>query len=875
MRSIPSAALWCAVTAVPLAAQTQAATGQAAFARERPSIEAVAARSSPPVIDGRLDEEIWRVAPAASGFTLREPVEGEPAPEATEVRFAYDDEALYVGARMHSQDASAVRALVTRRDRETSSEQLIVSLDSNLDGRTAYSFGVTAAGVRIDYYHPGDEFGHRDYSFDPVWEAATSLDAEGWSAEVRIPFTQLRFNPGTTQTWGVNVVRLTPSRNEEAFWVLVRREEAGWASRMGRLRGLTDMAASRRLELLPYVSADATLRENIDAADPFVQERDAGVRAGADVKLGLGPNLTLDATINPDFGQVEADPAEVNLTAFETFFAERRPFFVEGGQLFGGRGTFYSRRIGAPPPLEPDAPYFETVDNTTILGAAKLTGRLPSGLSIGALGALTAEESVETYDPATDAFGTALVAPRTGYGVVTVQQEFGPNASTLSATATAVRRDIEAGSPLADLVVREAYTALMDGRLRWADGAYDASAYIGISHVAGEPGALLAQQRSSRRYFQRPDADYVELDPTRTSLTGVTAGINHSKMAGSWLWNIDYVLESPGLELNDVGALGAADDQGLYADLLYRRTTPGRFLHNWHAGVYEVTEWNFGGARNLTQVGGFTGVTWRNFWETGIEVGHATGALSDKLTRGGPLMRTARAWYADVAVENSSGSRTGLSAEAFGRRDEHDGWVTELQAGVTIRPGARWELSIEPRWMRAVESRQYVGTFDGGPAATFGQRYVFARVDRSELASPVRLNYALRPNLTLETYLEPFASAGRFHGFGELAAARSAELRVYGSEGSTIERDDDGYTITDGADSFRLADHDFDIRSLRSNLVLRWEWRPGSTAYLVWQQNRFVDDGAYGAVGPAELGDAFGTRGDQFVALKVSYWIPM
>ena len=830
----------------------------------------------PPALDGRLDDPAWAVAEPASGFLLREPTEGAPAPEETAVRFVYTRDALYIGARMHSATPTSIRALVTRRDGDVPTEQLTVSLDTRADRRTAYTFAITPGGVRTDYFNVSDFEDDRDYSFDPVWEAKTAVDSAGWTAEIRIPFTQLRFNPGAEQTWGLNLVRHVPARNEEGFWMLVRRDETGWSSRMGRLEGIRDIPPSRRVELVPYVAGNATRAGVVDPGDPFAERYQTGARAGGDLKMGLGPNLTLDATFNPDFGQVEADPAEVNLTAFETFFDERRPFFIEGSDLFGGRGTFYSRRIGSRPPLGGSGDYAESRDNTTILGAAKMTGRLASGLALGVLSAVTAEEQVETYDVGSGTFGRDVVAPLTGYGIVTARQEFGRNRSTLAGTLTAVERDVDPGSPLAAVVARHAYSALIDGRLRWNGGRMDASAYLGTSFISGDSTAILGQQRSSRRYFQRPDAAYVDVDSSRTSLSGITAGINHSKLAGNWLWDIDLTYESPGLELNDMGALGSTDDMGAFTDIRYRRTQPGPVFHNWSLGLSESAEWNTGGIPTSSAFGLFGSATLKNFWGLEFDINVLPRGMSDNQTRGGPLMRTPQAVQGGVELSSRRGARTSWEVETFFRRDELEGSFNEAEASLSLRPGTQWELSLSPRYSRIVSARQFVTTDTGGPAAAYGGRYIFGRLDRSEIVAQFRASYAVTPNLTVEAYLEPFASSGRYSAFGELAAAQTFDLRTYGTSGTTITRNGDStYTVVDGADSVVFGVPDFDVRSLRSNLVLRWEWQPGSTLFLVWQQER----GSFGIptrnVGPGQLWDAFRITGDHFLAVKANYWIAL
>jgi hypothetical protein len=841
------------------------------------SVQAVRLTGASPVLDGRLTEEVWRSAPAATGFTQREPNEGAPAIERTEVRFAYDDDALWIGARMFSSVPSDIRALVTRRDREGSSEQIIVSLDTHRDRRTAYSFSVTPAAVRIDYYHPSDFETSRNYDYNPVWEAAADVDSQGWTAEIRIPFTQLRFNPGEVQEWGVNIVRRVPARNEDSYWVLVRRNETGWSSRMAALTGIRDIRPSRRIELLPYVAADSRFMHVTDAADPFSDSYRSGVRAGGDVKMGIGPNLTLDLTINPDFGQVEADPAEVNLSAYETFFSERRPFFLEGAQLFGGRGFYYSRRIGAPPPGRPPADYVEALENTTILGAGKLTGRLPSGLSVAALAAVTGRELASTFDTASSTFGEAVVAPRTVYAVASAQQEFGVTRSTFGGMATMVRRDLEPGSPLAGLLVNEAYSALIDGRLRWAGGMYDASAYIGGTLIRGDTMAIFRQQLSPRRYWQRPDAEGVHLDPTRRAMSGTQMGINHSRISGRhWLWDVDYWQESPGLEPNDMGSFGDVDERGAVAQIRYRETEPGKWYRNWLIGTGMESLWNYDGDRTAATTFAWGNATFHNFWRLYVDTWYGPRTMSDALTRGGPLMGRPGRRGVRFEVQNRAGARNGVGVEVEAERDDAGGWGRELEFSFSFRPGARWEMTLDPGWERWEDSRQFVTSVAGDRPETFGRRYVFAHVDRSEVAARFRLNYTFTPNLTLETYAEPFASSGRFHGFGELPASRSHDLLVYGSDGSTtITRNDNGsHTVTVGGETFTFGSRDFNVRSFRSNAVMRWEWRPGSTLYLVWQQDRSASR-ALRLVRPGDLFDALGAPGDNFLALKVSYWIPL
>ena len=353
-------------------------------------------------VDGRLDEDTWQRAPAITDFVQKEPIEGAAPTERMEVQFAYDGSALYVGARMYSRAPSAIQAPMSRRDDvDTQMEHIFVSLDTFLDRRTAYTFGVTASGVRFDHFHRQDDEETADATFDPVWEARTSVDEKGWTAELWIPFSQLRFNDQEEQVWGLNVRRFTPTLEEQDDWVLVPRTDRAWASRFGDLRGIAGLRPTRRLELLPFVVGLSTSNAESGANNPFDNGFNLANRVGLDMKMGLGPNLTLQATVNPDFGQVEADPAEVNLTAIPTRFTEKRPLFTEDSQLLDlTRSFFYSHRIGAKPSGKASGDFVDYPSATTILGAAKLTGRIRPRTSLGILVAVTNEESARLFNVA-------------------------------------------------------------------------------------------------------------------------------------------------------------------------------------------------------------------------------------------------------------------------------------------------------------------------------------------------------------------------------------------------------------------------------------------------------------------------------------------
>jgi len=824
-------------------------------------------------VDGRLDDAAWRDAVPVIDFWQREPNEGGLPSDPMEVRLAYDEDALYVGARLSS--SVPLQAPMGRRDEGEQSEYFSVMLDTYLDRRTAYEFGVTAAGVRLDWYYPQDNEREEDTSFDPVWQARTSRDAQGWTAELWIPFSQLRFTERSPQVWGLNLYRWVPSRNEEIHWQQIPRTDQRLASRFGDLHGIDGIRPSRRIELMPYVASSSHVIGVREEGDPFTGGANMAGRLGMDAKIGIGSNLTLEATVNPDFGQVEADPAEVNLSAFETFFTERRPFFVEGINLLQGpvNNFFYSRRIGAEPPGDADGDFVDFPAQSTILGAAKLTGRLESGLSIGMLGALTAEESARTFD-FPNSFGRVRVAPQTTYGVARLQQELGTEGSTAAVMMTGMHRGLAADDPIALLSTRNAFTASADSLLRFRDGDYELESYAGFSRVDGSAAAIDRVQRASARYLQRPDADYVVYDPTRTTLSGGKFGATFSREnARHWTWELGTDIETPEFETNDIGRLNQGDGIVGQGQIQYEQTVPNRFLRDYTLFVDTRNEWNFGGDRQQAQWSPGARLTWPNFWETEMSAEFNDRVQNQRLTRGGPLMQQPRSWNADIEVSNSEAAATRWQIGTGYGANEDGGLTFALESQFTMQPMPQLQLQITPEYSRELSTQQYVTALAGGPAATFGRRYVFAHIDQSEYSTQLRVNYTFKPDLTLDFYGEPFSASGRYSNIGELVAARTRAIRLYGTDGTTLTTLTDGSRrVTDSGQAFTLRNSDFNVQSFRSNLVLRWEWRAGSQIYLVWQQDRESETFAPLRTSAGDMLGSLGQDGDNFFAVKITYW---
>jgi len=848
------------------------------------STEAIRLRPDESVqVDGQLDEEIWQRVVWVSDFIQVEPIEGARPTVRTEVAFAYDENNLYVAGRMYDPNPSDIRANLARRDDNGESDRLKISIDSYLNRRTSYTFTVTAAGGRVDYFTPSDKQFDRDFSYEPIWSADAQVTDEGWFAEMAIPFSQLRFTQAEQLAFGVNINRYIPGRFEDLFWAPVPKDESGWTSWFGDLEGLNGIETRRPIELVPYVASDlgVTSEELLNPDDPFQDRTELGGRVGADLKMGIGSGLTLDATFNPDFGQVEADPAEVNLSAFPTFFDERRPFFVENADLLEANDLFFSRRIGERPHGRTPGDFSDIPQATTILGAAKLTGRTASGLSVGALGAVTAEESAEYFDQDADEFGQTRVEPATGWLVLRGLQEFDRGSNSIGLAFTGVRRDLTDADPLAARLNQQAYAGATDLRLQFDGGLTEFVAIVQGSHIMGTPEAIARVQRFSSHYFQRPDADHVEFDPTRTSLTGYRAGLEFNRRDGEhWLLQSYARATSPSFDINDAGALGRADQIQAGLDLSYTENDVGTF-RNWGVGAEVDSRWNYAGNRLFTDFEVRGGVSLLNYWGLNAEVDYRPGALSDTQTRGGPLMGTPTQLSGSLNVRTPFQNRLNGNLSLYYADDDLGGWDFQTRLGLTYRPGGAWQFSFRPGYTRSVSTRQFVTTIDGGRPATFGRRYVFGTISRHTLSAQLRANYAFSPDLSLEGYFEPFAATGSYSDFGELQAPGSTDLLLYGTAGTTIDESSGDapheITVTDGAGEFSFIREDFRALSFRSNLVMRWEWLPGSTLFLVWQ----LDRGGFGfetepdAAGLGDLFDSPGEPGRNFFAVKATYWLPI
>jgi hypothetical protein len=823
---------------------------------ERPDLRAVRA-SVGPVIDGELSDPAWQNVPEFTDFTQNDPNDGQPATTRTSVRIVYDDHAIYFGVEM--EDAARPVVRLARRDTFVPSDFVSINIDPQLDRLSGNAFTLTPANVQIDtvlYNDIGE-----DSSWDGVWESATRVHDRGWVAEVRIPFSQLRFPDKPVHVWGLNITRRTMRTNEIVRIVNTPKGQTGFVSNFANIVGLEGIRRGRPLEITPYAVARSDIRTQV-SQNPLVERMEQGFSGGLDVKYALTSSLTLTGTINPDFGQVEVDPAVVNLSEFETFYPERRPFFTEGLNIFrfgdspapsqfnfiSPPSIFYTRRIGRSPQVRSRAEFVDSPAETTILGAAKLTGRV-DGWSIGVLNALTDSEDARFVDGGDS--GRQRVEPMTNYFVSRITKEIGER-SRVGMLFTSVNRRL----PDELSMLREsAVTGGLDAYTTFGGKSWVLSGSAVGSSVSGSREAIALTQLASARYYQRPDAGHVTFDPTRTSLTGWGTKAMLAKATGVWRPNLQVQAYSPGYETNDAGFMQRTDIISSTAIMQYVNREPtARFRQkNVWFGLWQNR--NFDGDTIERGVFADTFGAFSNYWEYRASLFVAPGSFSDRLTRGGPVVRTPGSWSSDLALDTDQ--RKVVSVGLRGYLDESDDGSYVRRGGIAldVRPATSLRVSLEPSFRRSRTQTQYVTAFDdAGAFATYGRRYVFAELDQRSFELGTRVEWTLSSRLSFQLYMQPFIAAGDYHDYRSLAAARTRN-----------------YVPFDGP----VHDPDFNLRSVRGSAVARWEFRPGSALYVVWNENRAdvvpIGDFRFGR----DLRAIPGAPSHDVILVKVSYWLPL
>jgi hypothetical protein len=843
-------------------------------------------------IDGVLSESIY-LQPGVKEFYQRDPNQGSPVSEPTEVWVAYDDEALYIGALLKDSRPDSIIARLSRRDNDVGGDQFGVGIDSYHDKRNGYYFIVSAAGTLIDGTLYNDDWS--DASWNGVWEAKQKLLPDGWSVEMRIPFSQLRFEEKEQYVWGITFERMIGRKKEQSYTTYTPRNESGFVSRFAELVGIEHITPPSRFEATPYMTGRAEYLQH-KSDDPFNSGSKYKPDFGADFKLGLGSNLTLDGAVNPDFGQVEVDPAVVNLGDAETYYDEKRPFFLEGMNIFSfGQGgvsnywsfnwsnpsLFYSRRIGrAPERGLPDNDFADVPLGTRILGAAKLTGKVFNGWNVGIIEAVTNREYAQVVSSGVQRDWE--VEPLSSYTVTRVQRDFNDGKQGIGLLATSAHRFFK-DDGVRSAVNSDAFIGGFDGWTALDSGkVYMISGWTVLSHVAGTKERILDLQQGWPHYFERPDASHLSIDSFATSMSGFAGRYTLNKQKGRWMLNAALGFVSPGFESGDLGYLSRTDAINYHVGTGYKWNDPTPYYRDIEVlGSYFASS-DFGG--NLTwrglwgkiyyQFPNYHSFEW--YYDYGFE------SVDNRRTRGGPLMLNLPAY--EYGVNYYTDSRNDYIEEAYWYAYEgFDGFYHNLSLYLTMRPSSNVSITIGPGYTLHSNKAQWVDVFsDPNATLTYLKRYIFADLNYKEISAQIRLNWTFIPTLSIQMFVQPLFATGNYTNFKEFARPRSFDFNVFGKNGSFFADS----TFSDGSRKIYLdpdgtgpapmisMDHpNFSKVSLRGNAVLRWEYMPGSTLFFVWTQSRFDNDG----IGNFEFRHSFDrlidTRPDNIFMIKLTYWL--
>jgi hypothetical protein len=803
-----------------------------------------------PVLDAKLDDPAWATAQSIDKFLEYDPNTGAETRFRTDVRVVHDEKYLYIMARMYDPAPDSIVSLLSRRDVRTQSEQLKLVIDSYHDKQTAYQFAVNPAGVKRDFYVSNDS--NEDDSWDAVWDVATAIDSLGWVAEFRIPFSQMRFANTKEHTFGLMIVRDIARTGARISWPLYHRERQGYVSQSGEINGISGIGSPSRLEIAPYVVTKNETRPTESSYD-----HPQSFSAGADVKYALSSNLTLNATINPDFGQVEADPSVLNLSAFEQFFEERRPFFLEGSGIFhfntscgdidsGCTGLFYSRRIGRSPQLAGLYGDNKSATNTTILGASKLTGRLGRGMSMGFLDAVTQREV---------GVDNQTIEPLTNYAVARLQQDFNKSQSGVGVMVTGVNRSLDDNTN--PFLRTSAYTGGVDLRHRFLKNNYELRAYLAASQLNGTATAIESTQRDGVHRYQRPDDD-IELDPNARSLFGDAERLSVSKFGGGITrFQSVYQRFSPGFETNDLGFQSRADEQMFRNWFSLNYNKPSKYYQRAFFNFNTMQKWTTEGLPTTVGVNTNWHIQFRNFmWgHFGVNGDNFLKTYNDRVARGGPALRNAAGANFWSGIQSDSRRKSSVSLWTGGYKYDvgrTTGWYVNPEADFKL--GSQLSASVGVNYSSDINDSQWRANF--GVSGLDTTHYTFAKLDQKTLSLTTRLNYTATPNLSFQFYGSPFISSGEYSNWRELNDPRADDY------------DDRFKPFLGHGDP-----GGFNFKEFRSNTVMRWEYRPGSTLFLVWAQGRQSQGISNDFSFSRDLQNVFDTHPSNTFLVKLSYWI--
>ncbi len=838
-------------------------------------------KTKAPVIDGRIDEPVWNSVTWQGDFTQKEPYEFASPSQKTVFKVLYDDNNLYVAVRAFDDEPDKIERRLGRRD-HFEGDWIAVGVSSHFDHLTGYGFSVNAMGVKGDGIVTNDT--KWDDTWNPVYYVKTSIDDKGWVAEFKIPFNQLRFGKKENYVWGFEVMRYLFRKQEMSLWQMVPQDASGWVSMWGELKGISHIKPKKEVALIPYVMGGVE-KSPKEEGNPFKTGTDWNYNAGLDGKIAITNNLTLNFTINPDFGQVEADPSEVNLTAFETYFNERRPFFVEGAAIFkypliAGSGwsrenLFYSRRVGRTPqgyPFTESNEYVKLPRYTRILGAFKLSGKTQNGWTLGVIENLTNNEYA-TID-SVGSRSKQLVEPMTNYFVARVQKDIVRGKTMLGGIVTATNRFFVDSSMM--YLPEAAYSAGIDFEQYWFNKTYSLKAKFVGSSIAGTEESMIERQMAPQRYFQRPDATHLQVDSTLTQLTGYAGSIDLGKIAtGHWRYGFKLNFISPGLSINDIGYMRRADFINETSWVQYVLWNPFSIFRKMNVRVNQWMGWDFKGTWLYSGWRAGLETQFKNYWSYSMGLSGEGFDVDRHQLRGGPSLRTPGNTNFSMRIKSDNRKKlvAGVTvSKGWGRQN----WRRSFNAGFNLsyQPLPNLQLSIDPMYASGYVSMNYVTTdeYNSNPV------YVVAALDRKTFQFNFRINYSLTPDLSIQYWGQPYFFSGNYSHYQKVIDAGNEnfynQFHVYTPDEISYDEAGETYFIDEsgnGQSDYSFTNPDFSFYEFRSNFVVRWEYIPGSTAYFVWSQGRNGSVGEGNFYLQDRLTNLFESSPSNVFLLKLSY----
>ena len=815
-----------------------------------------------PRIDGRLDDDCWQqFGTWDGGFIQQQPHQAAPPSQQTEIKILYDDKFLYFAIICHDNEPEKMSPILGRRD-ENTGDMAGIALDSYNDKQTAFEFNLTAAGQKVDLMHMG-EYGW-DFEWNAVWDGKTTVGDTAWYAEMRVPFTQIRFSKESEQVWGMHIWRWIHRFQEESQWKLIPVDAPAMVYIFGELRGIKDIPYKRNFEIMPYVKGkyvtDSESNENFGG--------------GVDGKIGITSNFTLDYTVNPDFGQVEADPSVLNLTSYEVFYDEKRPFFLEGKSILefnsGSDMLYYSRRIGHAPGYRPDTEEDETLvipDNISIINALKLTGKNKSGFSLGIVNSMAAKEYATIS--AEDVTSKEAVEPFTNYFIGRLKQDFNKGSTTIGGIATSTIRSIK--DVQLEFLPEKSMVGGLDFEHNWLNRKYFINTKGFYSKIDGSEAAISRLQRSSQHQFQREDAEHLEYNSQLTSMQGWGGELSGGKRSGKFrlTGNVDW--RSPGVDLNEVGYMRQADYIKEEVHLLYNVNKPKGIFLKYYFLLEQMHDWSFGG-ENLKDKFSFEAkTTFKNYWLASMLLSRNINEFDTRQLRGGPLLRIDNNTRAGFIFQTNNSKKLMLATKLeFMRFDDKITWRDKFDFSLNWLVSNNISISSSTGFTTETNNSQYVKQ----KTVNETREYVVGKIDRQTLYTTLRAEYFITPELSLQYYGSPYASIGKYIDYRKVDQSKSPGLNerfspLYISGDNLVDENDE--VLLD----FTTENPDFNFQEFRSNFVLRWEYKTGSTFYFVWTNTSSVYDDVYNPSIVESFKNISKVKAQNAFMIKLSYWFSL